>query len=160
MQFLDVFGGLLIFIAIIASAASFNSWGTLALMSLGVLLLDLSLYKKLKIPADPSDKHAVSLQKRQKAEGIVLTIAMVILWISAIVRQFSDISSTPNRVFRPILSGILILMLLSLFILYIRNDVSVASEATQREKKAIQQIKEGKRKKAEAKQKSNKRASR
>lgn len=143
-------GGLLLLFAIISSAASFNSWATLAIMSIGVLLLDISLYLKLKTPANPENKKAVSYQNRQKAEGILLTIAMIGLWIAAIIKSALPVSAGLTSTSRTIINIVLILMLASLFVIFIHNDIAENSEATQKEKEAFQTIREGKARKQQA----------
>lgn len=153
---LDIAGGLILFLTIIASAASLNSWGTLTMMSLGVLLLDISLYLKIKQPYDDTDKKAVSHHKRRIVEMILLTAAIVLLWISAILRQYSSIGSVINEVLRPVMMIIVIIMLLGLFIIYIQNDISVHSNASKREQEAMKIIREGKARRAQNKKSNNK----
>lgn len=122
-------------------------------MTVGVILLLISIYLKLKHPADPENKKAVALQKRQKAVGIILTLAMIILWVSAILRATTNIGSAADRIFRPILNAMLILMFIGLFALFIHNDISAGSAATKRERQAIDSIRKAREKSGKARPK-------
>lgn len=122
-------------------------------MTVGVILLLISIYLKLKQPADPEDTKAIALQKRQKAVGILLTLAMIILWVSAILRTTTSIGSAADRIFRPILNTLLIIMFVGLFVLFIHNDVSAGSAASKRERQAIDSIRKAREKSGKARPK-------